>query len=272
LSHRGDAADARPPAAGHIVTRLRAAGCVFAEEEAELLTAAARDDDELQRFVTRRCAGEPLEVIVGAATFCGLRLSIDPGVFVPRVRTEALAHAAVAVAETTVAAAGSVDVVDLCCGCGAIAAVVATRLASARVTASDIDQAAVRCARRNLGPLGVAVYAGDLFDGLPTMLRGTVDVVVANVPYVPTGALGLLPPEARLHEPRHALDGGPDGLQLLRRVAEAVGGWLAPGGAFLTEVSSAQVAAATAVLYDAGLGPRIVLDEERSATVIIARR
>jgi release factor glutamine methyltransferase len=253
-----------------VVQRLRAAGCVFAEEEAELLIAAARSPGELHAFIERRGRGEPIEVVIGATTFCGLRLHIEPGVFVPRVRTEVLARAAVAVT-TTVAADGGAQVVDLCCGSGAIAAVIATAVPAARVVAADLDLTACRCARRNLAPLGVDVYGGDLFDEVPAVLRGMVDVVVANVPYVPTGDLDLLPAEARLHEPRLALDGGPDGLRLLRRAAAAVGPWLGPGGSFLTEVGPGQLDAARAVLAGVGLGTRVLTDEQREATVIVGR-
>ena len=247
-----------------IVSRLRAAGCVFAEDEAELLTMAARTPAELDVMVGRRAAGEPIEQVVGWAEFCGLRIAVAPGVFVPRRRTEFLVRQAVALAQP-----GAV-IVDLCCGAGAIGAALAAAVERAEVHAADIDPAAVRCARQNL-PCG-HVYQGDLYDPLPAALRGRVEVLAANVPYVPTGEVGYLPPEARAHEPLAALDGGPDGLGVLRRVAAAAPDWLMPGGHLLTEASERQARSARAILAAAGLAARVVSSDDLDATVVIGRR
>ena len=187
-----------------------------------------------------------------------------PGVFVPRRRSELLVDEAAALAPS-----GAV-VVDLCCGSGAVAAALSAVLDRPEVHASDVDPAAVACARRNLP--GAAVHAGDLFDALPTELLGRVDVLVANVPYVPSDAIALMPPEARDHEPRTALDGGRDGLDVARRVVAGAGDWLAPGGSLLFEVGDAQVPAATAVVAAADLIPRVAADEETGATVVIGTR
>ena len=149
-----------------IVSRLRAAGCVFAEDEARLLMSTARTPDELAAMVDRRVAGLPLEQVLGWAEFCGLRIIVAPGVFVPRRRTEFLVRQAAAVARP-----GDV-VVDLCCGAGAIGAALAAAVDRAEVHAADIDPAAVRCARRNLpGPWG-HVYQGDLYEPLPGRAAG----------------------------------------------------------------------------------------------------
>src|SRR5580704_3958971 len=198
-----------------IVTRLRAAGCVFAEDEARLLIAAARTPAELDVMVGQRAAGLPLEQVLGWAEFCGLRIAVAPGVFVPRRRTEFLVRQAVALARP-----GAV-IVDLCCGAGAIGAALAAAVQGAEVHAADIDPAAVRCARQNLR--GGRVYQGDLYAPLPAGLRGRVAILA----YVPSEEIGFLPPEARAHEPRAALDGGADGLGVLRRVAAGAAGWLA---------------------------------------------
>jgi release factor glutamine methyltransferase len=241
-----------------IVSRLRKAGCVFAEDEAELLISAARTPEELDAMVGRRVAGLPLEQVVGWAEFCGLRIAVEPGVFVPRRRTEFLAEQAAALARP-----GDI-VVDLCCGAGAIAAAVCAAVPGVEMHASDIDPAAVRCARRNVPG---RVYEGDLFDPLPDSLRGRVAVLTANVPYVPAGEIGLLPAEARAHEPLTALDGGADGLDVLRRVAREAPEWLADGGSLLTEASERQVQAAVEVL--SGLAVRVTRSAELDAVTII---
>jgi len=247
-----------------IVDRLRAAGCVFAEDEARLLTSAARTPAELDAMVRQRAAGLPLEQVLGWAEFCGLRITVAPGVFVPRRRTEFLVRQAEAVARP-----GSV-IVDLCCGAGAIGAALAAAVEGAEVHAADIDPAAVRCARQNLP--GGRVYQGDLYTPLPAGLRGRVAILAANVPYVPSAEIGFLPPEARAHEPRTALDGGGDGLDVLRRVAAGAAGWLAPGGHLLSEISERQARQAEAIITTSDLAARIARSPDVDATVIIGRR
>ena len=249
-----------------IVTRLRSAGCVFAEDEAELLIAAAGTPAELAAMVERRASGLPLEHVVGWAGFCGLRIAVEPAVFVPRRRTEFLVRQAIAIAPPRPV------IVDLCCGSGAVGTALAAALDRAELYAADIDPAAVRCARRNIGPAGGHVYQGDLFEALPAALRGRVDILAANVPYVPTGEVGLLPAEARLHEPRAALDGGADGLDVLRRVAAGAVLWLAEGGSLLVEISDQQEQAARDTTRRGGLVPRVARSPELAATVLIASR
>jgi release factor glutamine methyltransferase len=269
-----------PPALSAVVTQLRAAGCVFAEDEARLLISAARTPAELADMVDRRAAGLPLEQVIGWAEFCGLRIAVTPGVFVPRRRTEFLVCQAIALARPAAGPAGQAGapagprpvVVDLCCGSGAVGAALAAALGPVDLHAADIDPASVACARRNLAAVGGRVYQGDLYEPLPAALRGRVDLLAANVPYIPTGEIGLLPAEARLHEPRAALDGGPDGLDVLRRVAAAAPGWLAPGGHLLSETSERQAPGAVAALTGSGLIPRVARSEELNATVIIGTR
>jgi release factor glutamine methyltransferase len=263
-----------------IVTRLRAAGCVFAEDEARLLMSAARTPAELHAMVDQRVAGLPLEQVLGWAEFCGLRITVAPGVFVPRRRTEFLVRQAVVLLggdETlipprpprgAIARPGDV-IVDLCCGAGAIGAALAATVERAEVYAADIDPAAVRCARQNLP--ADRVYQGDLYAPLPVGLRGRVAILAANVPYVPSEEIGFLPPEARAHEPRAALDGGADGLDVLRRVAAGAAGWLAPGGHLLSETSERQAPLAEAVLAAVGLTARVARSADLEATVVIGR-
>lgn len=255
-----------PAAGGDTVTRLRAAGCVFAEDEAALLIRAARTPGELAGMLDRRVAGEPLEHVLGWVEFLGQRIALEPGVFVPRRRTEFLAGQAAALAGP-----GAV-VVDLCCGSGAIAAAIGSARPHVELYAVDVDPAAVRCARRNLAALGGRVYQGDLCEPLPAALRGRVDVLVANVPYVPTDAIGMMPPEARDHEPRVALDGGADGLNVLRRVSRQAPAWLAPGGALLIETGEEQAPRAADAFTLAGLSTRVAGSEDCGATVVIGCR
>jgi release factor glutamine methyltransferase len=252
-----------------IVASLRAAGCVFAEQEAQVLIQAARTPHELKAMVQQRSAGQPIEHVVGWADFCGLRVSVGPGVFVPRPRTELMVRQA---ASLTVLAAPDALVVDLCCGSGAIGLAVITTAGHGELHAADISPEAVVCARRNLSPVGGRVYLGDLFSPLPGRLRGRIDVLTANVPYVPSGEIAYLPPEARIYEPLPALDGGSDGLDLLRRVASEAGRWLTPGGHLLLETSQDQAAGALADLAAGGLKPSLVTDEELGATVVIGSR
>ena len=245
-----------------MVDRLRAAGCVFAEDEARLLVSATASDDELEALVARRVAGEPLEYVLGWVEFGGLRLAIESGVFVPRRRTEFLARSA-----ATVVHAGDV-LVDLCCGCGAVAAAVAAAVPGVEVHALDVDAAAVRCARRNVSG---AVYLGDLYSALPDVLRGRVCAVTGNAPYVPTEALSTMPVEARVHEPRVALDGGADGLDVLRRIIAGAPEWLRPGGWLFVESSTAQAPRLVEQMASAGLDATVRTDDEVGGTVVAGR-
>ena len=249
-----------------VEARLRAAGSVFASDEADLLVSSARTPAELESMVDRRIDGVPLEHILGWAWFCGIRVCVTPGVFVPRARTELLVREAAALAD----APGTI-VVDLCCGSGAIGvAIAAACRGQIRLHATDIDPVSVECARRNLEPIGGYVHQGDLFTALPGDLLKRVEVVAVNAPYVPTDAMSLLPPEARLYEPRHALDGGVDGLDIMRRIVAEAPSWLAPGGHVVIETSEWQAAAATDVVARAGLIPRVVRDDDIDATVVVA--
>jgi release factor glutamine methyltransferase len=265
------------------VTRLRAAGCVFAEDEARLLISAARTPAGLAAMVDRRAAGQPLEHVLGWAEFCGLRIAVEPGVFIPRRRTEFLVRRAAALARRAAAPARqdparrdptpprAVVVVDLCCGSGAVGAALAASLGRVELHAADIDPAAVRCARRNVAA-GGQVYRGDLYAPLPARLRGRVNILAANVPYVPSGDVGLLPSEARAHEPRVALDGGADGLDVLRRAAAGAPLWLAPGGHLLIETSERQASRAAEAFGRHGLIPRVARSGRLNATVVIGTR
>jgi release factor glutamine methyltransferase len=250
-----------------VVGRLRAAGCVFAEDEARLLQQAASNPEELDALVDKRVSGLPLEQVVGWAEFRGLRIAVEPGVFVPRRRSEFLVRTAIAL--TTVA---EPVIVDLCCGVGALGLAVAAAFPAARLHAADIDPAAVRCASRNVEPAGGHVYQGDLSAPLPAELRKAVAVLICNAPYVPTDEVPFLPPEARDYEPRVALDGGTDGLAVLRRVAAQAPHWLAPGGLLLVETSGRQAPLMADAIARAGLSPQVHGDDELGASVVTGTR
>ena len=249
-----------------LTERLRRAGCVFAEEEAQVLIAAAAGPVELEAMAAERILGTPLEHVVGFAEFCGQRIMVDRGVFVPRQRTEFLVREAVGVASP-----GSV-VVDLCCGSGAVGVAVAgTSGLPIELYASDIEPAAVGCARKNVEPVGGRVFEGDLFKPLPASLCGRIEVLVVNAPYVPTGAIDLMPREARLFEPLVTLDGGEDGLDLHRRIADVAIDWLAPGGHVLIETSIDQAPIVMRLFAGGGLAATTVRDEELDATLVVGR-
>lgn len=243
----------------HLADRLRAAGCVFAEEEAALLRAAPGD---LQMLAARRIAGEPLEQILGWAQFAGLRVAVAPGVFVPRRRSKFLVGQARHVL-------GPHDVVvDVCCGTGAIGAALLASAPGIVLHAADVDPAAVACARANLRS-AAGVHTGDLLDALPPELAGSVDLIVASTPYVPSAAVAAMPPEAREHEPLVALDGGGDGMDVVRQLAAGARAWLRPGGRLLVECAGHQRLSARDALEGVGFGVTIARDDEHDATVVV---
>jgi len=268
-----------------VAARLRAAGCVFAEEEARLLLAAASGPAEMALAVERRVAGYPLEHILGWAQFCGLRIELDAGVFVPRRRTELLVNEAAALLSAGLPPNGRLQkgqprerrddagpvVVDLCCGSGAVGVAIASRIDGLELHAADVDPAAVDCARRNLARVGGEVHQGDLFRALPRVITGKVRVLAVNAPYVPTGAIATMPHEAREHEPLRSLDGGADGLDFHHRVAEEAAAWLQPGGNLIIETSERQAGRTAAILKRAGFAARTVHSDELDGTVVVGR-
>jgi len=243
-----------------VVERLAHAGCVAAEEEAGELLAAAPSPEVIDGWVARREAGEPLAWITGRTTFCGAGLRIDPGVYPPRRQTEALAARAAALLPAGGRAA------DLCCGSGAIAVHVGSVVAGARVVAVDRDPTAVRCAQRN----GVPACVGDV--GGP-LASAAFDVVTAVAPYVPTGRLAFLPRDVRAYEPLVALDGGDDGLDVVRRVITDAARILRTGGSLLLELGGDQFDPAAGALGAAGFaGIEAWTDDEGDLRGVVATR
>jgi release factor glutamine methyltransferase len=245
-----------------IVRRLVAAGCVAADEEAVELMAAAPDAATLEANVLRREHGEPLAWITGEIRFCGHRVYVDQGVYVPRAQSEELARRSA----MRLAMVERPSAVDLCTGSGAIAVHLRAAVPRARVIGVDVDLRAVACAERN----GVAAVVGDLGAALA---HGAFDVVSAVAPYVPTSALGLLPRDVQENEPRLALDGGSDGLAVVRRLVECAAALLRPGGWLLTEVGGDEDTALAPTLAAFGFDAvESWLDDEHCLRGLAARR
>jgi len=238
----GHAVTVPPRSVAGAVDRLTAAGCVAAAEEAEELVAAARDDATLEAWIRRREEGEPLAWITGSVVFCGHVVRVDPGVYVPRIQSEDLARRA-----ALLLVSGGTAAADLCTGAGAIARFLGVAAPGALVVGVDIDMRAAACARRN----GVHAVQGDLGEALRS---GVFDVVTAVAPYVPTEELRFLPADVQRYEPEIALDGGSDGLDVVRRAVSCAGRLLRPGGWFLTEVGADQDRATTDTLVANGFG------------------
>ena len=236
---------------------LEASGLETARAEAEWLLAALLEMDRAalhldpaRRLATptvsrylglldRRARREPLQYLLGWEDFHGVRLAVTPDVLVPRPETEGLVEWALEVL------AGRPDpvIADLGTGSGAIACAVAAALPAAEVLAVELAAGALAVASRNVRELGLAgrvrLLAGDLFAPLGS-LSASLDLVVANPPYLPSAVIGSLPPEVSRHEPRAALDGGADGLAVIRRIVAGAPPMLKPGGWLLMEIGEEQ--------------------------------
>ena len=231
--------------------------------------------DRFDELVARRAAREPLQHLTGRAPFRGLELAVGPGVFVPRPETEQVAEVAIDEARTVATRAGSVVVADLCTGSGAIALAVAHEVPAAVVHAVELDRTAHDWAARNVAGagLGVRLVRGDARTALGA-LDGTVDVVVSNPPYVPTGAVPV-DPEVAQHDPAVALYGlGEDGLEVPRGIAAAAARLLRPGGLFVMEHAEVQADAARDLVRATGAFDdiRTGADLTGRARMVVARR
>lgn len=214
-----------------VVAQLSEAGFIAAQEEArELMQCSYGNAATLEAMIARRVMGEPLAWITGVSMFCGLKINVDRDVYVPRWQSETLARRA----SERLPHQGTA--IDLCTGSGAIAKTLLTKRPLSRVVASDLDHRAVRCAESN----GVDVYEGDLFATLPRDLKGSVDVIVGVVPYVPTHSLSMLPRDTFAFESFLSYDGGEDGTDVIRRVVASSPRFLRPGGALLLELGGDQ--------------------------------
>jgi release factor glutamine methyltransferase len=187
-------------------------------------------------LVWRRLCGEPTPYIVGRAGFYDIELAVTPAAAIPRPETELLVEEALALARKRLQDTPALTIVDVGTGCGAIALALATHLPSAQVIATDISQTALALAQDNAKSLGLASAVRFLCGDLLTPLGQSVDVVVANLPYVRSTDWEGLPVDIRCYEPREALDGGPDGLRVIERLMRQAPPFLRPGAALLVEI------------------------------------
>ena len=242
------------------VERLQAAGCVAAEEEAQELLSAAPDPEVLEAWLLRREQGEPLAWITGGVAFAGRWLKVASPVYVPRAQTEELARRAA----TRLPDHGRA--LDLCTGAGPVAAHLQAEVPTAWIVGVELERNAARCAAGN----GVRVVVGDLDN--PVGGSHPFDVVTAVPPYVPTGQLRFLPADVQRFEPRAALDGGPDGLEVARRIVLAAGRLLRPGGWLLVELGGEQDQALAAPLAASAFGEvELWYDEDGELRGLAAR-
>jgi release factor glutamine methyltransferase len=201
---------------------------------------SGKDRRRFEALVDRRAAGEPIPYIKGYAEFLGIELLTKPGVFVPRDSSEFLALQAIKRLRRRKRPVH----IDLATGGGTIALAVADSVPGADVWGVDLAGDAVKLARKNAKALGLAARfeVGDLFDGIPARVRGTVDVITVHPPYVPAGEIDDLPDEIRDWEPPHTLtDRSSDGLGLIGRAVDESPRWLRKSGWLLMEVSPDRV-------------------------------
>ncbi len=286
-------------AVGRVTVILASAGVPTPEVDARWLVAHAAGSDPrvwgqrslppeasaaLADLVRRRARREPLQRVLGETAFRMLTFACAPGVFVPRPETEVVAGVAI---EAARAAGRPPLVAEPCTGSGAIACSLAAEVTGVRVMAGDVDVRAVAAARSNARRLSegtagvdgpapgatVEVRHADLLDALPTDVRGHLDVLVANPPYLPAAERETWEPEVAVHDPSRALVGGPDGHEVVAALTAAAPTWLSPGGTLVLEIDERRGEEARALAGCAGLvEARIVRDLTGAPRALVARR
>lgn len=244
-----------------LATRLREAGCLLPNEEARLLVESGATGARLSSMIDRRLAGEPVETVLGWVDFVGQRLVVQSGVFVPRRRTQLLAQTCLDLVPDTGV------LVELCCGVAPVAAVVMAGAPTVEVHVADVSGLALECAQENV-PLA-SHHQGDLYAALPDHLLGRVSVIAANAPHVPTAEMALMPREALAHEPRRALDGGPEGTQIQRLLVAEAAQWLAPAGVIALESGPDAADQVTTAMREVGLGVEVRDDPAVHGCVVL---
>ena len=246
---------------------------------AELITRAKelmRDDDfaEFEKRIYQRIEGVPLQYIVGMQEFMGLPFRVNPSVLIPRLDTEVLAEQVLGIIEGM--GLGSPEVLDLCTGSGALGVTIAAKVPGAIVTMTDVSEEALRTAMSNAGLNGVnrrcIFLLGDMFDALPE--DKLFDIIVCNPPYIESDVIDTLDVEVKDHEPRMALDGGADGLDFYRIIAEKASMHLKSGGILALEIGAGQGIAVKRLLNKAKTygNVRVVRDLAHLDRVVIAVR
>jgi release factor glutamine methyltransferase len=241
---------------------------IIGPREAQWIVEAAADETSAVKMARRRSKGEPLQYLIGSTEFRHIVLEVGPGVFIPRPETELVAERAIELLPE------GGTLVDIGTGSGAIALAVASERPDAMVLATEPDPSAYRWAVRNRDRLGLAVemIEGDVFDGLPPTLAGSVDVVVSNPPYVSTDRKHILPVDVRKHEPERALYGGGDGMAITSRIAEGARDWLKPGGALVLEMGEQQQVAMTDLMATLGYRDLVIgIDYAHWPRIAVAR-
>lgn len=215
------------------------------DHEKKRLEAIAGPDQPLDELIARRVAGEPLQYLEGFAAFGPLEIGVDSRVLIPRPETEGLFELA-----TTMVRKPEV-IVDLCTGSGALALALKNEYPAAAVFATDISREAIDVATANRLTTGLQIYLaeGDLFDPLPAAILGTVDLIVANPPYVAEVDFADLPRDVQ-NEPRIALVSGSSGLEVIQAIGAASALWLRPGGVVICEIGEKQGVSATSSFAD----------------------
>lgn len=217
----------------------------------------------LRDAVKRRAAGEPLQYVTGEVAFRHIVLRVVPGVFIPRPETEILAEECLTFLRSPGAPENAV-VVDACTGSGAVACSLAQEQPGTTVHATELSPLAATTARANAERLSlgerVTILEGDLLAPLPDSLLGMVDCLVSNPPYIPSADLPDLPSEVLGFEPHLALDGGPDGLDVARRLMSEGRRWLKPGGMLAMELDEGCVDSAVKLMEAWYEGTRTVRD------------
>lgn len=238
----------------HEVERLLSAASGRSRSDLMVGVEIAGDDVEVFRgFVSRRLRHEPLQYIEGSVPFGTVEIQVDDRVLVPRPETEYLLELVSGLADHPEV------IVDLCTGSGNLALALKAEFPSADVHATELSPDSLDVARRNAERNGIAAtfHEGDLFDPLPPALKGRVDVLVANPPYLSEGEMADLPPDVR-NEPVMALLSGPEGDEIVRRIADGFSEWMAPEGIVAIEVS--EFHATTVVPYFSGIGASVIND------------
>ncbi len=211
----------------------------------------AMELDTLRALVRRRGQREPLQYIVGSASFCGLEMALNQRVLIPRPETELLAERGWKFLQ---GCGGCPSALDVGTGSGCVAIALAANAPGSRIHATDFCGEALEVARQNARRHQVADrvqwHQGDVFAAVPVELR--FDLIVSNPPYIPSARIASLEPEVREHEPRGALDGGADGLDFYRRLAAGGGAFLRSGGRLMVELDD-----------EGGAGTREIFEREK---------